>query len=123
QPGLVQRDALAAQPAPDDLRTRVVDSRAQRPSRPVAALDHLAVVLRRQQRLHLVGEDPRVTGQNPGPGVGLEFKRWKRSHPPTVPDLPAKLNRDLFDPIPSTVNAHEDPIPAGYSCPFASIRG
>ena len=59
----VERHAFAAQAPPHDLRFRIVDAGAEKPVGAIPALDHLAVVLRRQQRLDFVGKHPRMSAE------------------------------------------------------------
>ena len=70
----VKRLTLAAQPPPDDLRLAVVDAGAEAPVGPVAAFDHLAIVLGGQQGLAFVGEHPGVAVERAGFDVGLELQ-------------------------------------------------
>jgi len=74
QPRLVERHPIAAQTPPHDLRAGIVNAAPDEAARAIAALDQLAVVLRRQQRLHLIGEHPRVAGHGAGADVGTNLE-------------------------------------------------
>jgi hypothetical protein len=79
----ISRHAVAAQPAPHDLRFRIVDARADQPPRAIATFDDLAIVLGRQKRFDFVAEDPRMTQQHARPCIGSKFDKRKRRHAAT----------------------------------------
>jgi len=79
-PRRVQRNAIAAQPPPNDLRLAIVDPRPDETPGAIPAFDRRAVVDRGDQRLDLVAKDPGMTLHHARLDVGFQLQGGRRGN-------------------------------------------
>ena len=73
QVGGIEFHTVTAQSPPDNLRSGVENAGPNEPIVPIAAFHDLAVVHRRKQRLHLIGEHPRMTVEHTRARIGVQL--------------------------------------------------